>query len=103
MIEQNTTTEIPNIETLPKLPEQNTTTEILNTEVLPKLPEDSPTCSLCNRQVKVLERRGKNTGCRECLNKITNPLRNLVIRAGRNEPCPCKSGKKFKKCCGKEQ
>ncbi|WP_198038618.1 plasmid pRiA4b ORF-3 family protein [Planococcus lenghuensis] len=22
---------------------------------------------------------------------------------GRNEPCPCGSGKKFKKCCGKEQ
>jgi uncharacterized protein YecA (UPF0149 family) len=20
--------------------------------------------------------------------------------AGRNEPCPCGSGKKFKKCCG---
>jgi len=20
---------------------------------------------------------------------------------GRNEPCPCGSGKKFKKCCGK--
>jgi len=22
-------------------------------------------------------------------------------KAGRNEPCPCGSGKKFKKCCGK--
>ncbi len=22
-------------------------------------------------------------------------------RAGRNDPCPCGSGKKFKKCCGK--
>ena len=22
-------------------------------------------------------------------------------RVGRNEPCPCGSGKKFKKCCGK--
>lgn len=21
--------------------------------------------------------------------------------AGRNDPCPCGSGKKFKKCCGK--
>ena len=21
---------------------------------------------------------------------------------GRNDPCPCGSGKKFKKCCGKE-
>ena len=24
------------------------------------------------------------------------------IRVGRNDPCPCGSGKKFKKCCGKE-
>ena len=22
-------------------------------------------------------------------------------KVGRNEPCPCGSGKKFKKCCGK--
>lgn len=22
------------------------------------------------------------------------------VKAGRNEPCPCGSGKKFKKCCG---
>jgi len=21
-------------------------------------------------------------------------------KVGRNDPCPCKSGKKFKKCCG---
>jgi uncharacterized protein YecA (UPF0149 family) len=24
----------------------------------------------------------------------------LVGKVGRNEPCPCGSGKKFKKCCG---
>ncbi|MEI6705284.1 MAG: SEC-C metal-binding domain-containing protein, partial [Deltaproteobacteria bacterium] len=24
-------------------------------------------------------------------------------RVGRNEPCPCGSGKKFKKCCGSRQ
>ena len=23
------------------------------------------------------------------------------IKVGRNEPCPCGSGKKYKKCCGK--
>jgi len=26
-----------------------------------------------------------------------------VPRVGRNDPCPCGSGKKYKKCCGKEQ
>ncbi|MBI5560730.1 MAG: SEC-C domain-containing protein, partial [Deltaproteobacteria bacterium] len=24
-----------------------------------------------------------------------------AVRAGRNDPCPCGSGKKYKKCCGK--
>ncbi|HHW23437.1 MAG TPA: hypothetical protein GXX26_11250 [Clostridiaceae bacterium] len=23
------------------------------------------------------------------------------MKIGRNEPCPCGSGKKYKKCCGK--
>ncbi|MCI6277572.1 MAG: SEC-C domain-containing protein, partial [Clostridium sp.] len=22
-------------------------------------------------------------------------------KVGRNDPCPCESGKKYKKCCGK--
>jgi preprotein translocase subunit SecA len=24
-----------------------------------------------------------------------------VVKAGRNDPCPCGSGKKFKSCCGR--
>jgi hypothetical protein len=28
------------------------------------------------------------------------PIRRLAPKVGRNEPCPCGSGKKFKKCCG---
>jgi len=30
----------------------------------------------------------------------TAPLRRTSPKIGRNEPCPCGSGKKFKKCCG---
>lgn len=26
--------------------------------------------------------------------------RRVAVKAGRNDPCPCGSGKKFKKCCG---
>ena len=35
--------------------------------------------------------------------KLVNGRLSKGIRAtlGRNEPCPCGSGKKFKKCCGK--
>jgi hypothetical protein len=28
------------------------------------------------------------------------PIRRSAPKVGRNEPCPCGSGKKFKKCCG---
>ena len=28
------------------------------------------------------------------------PIRRPTPKIGRNEPCPCGSGKKFKKCCG---
>jgi uncharacterized protein YecA (UPF0149 family) len=28
----------------------------------------------------------------------STPVRNAKV--GRNDPCPCGSGKKFKKCCG---
>lgn len=30
----------------------------------------------------------------------TGPLVRSTPKVGRNEPCPCGSGKKFKKCCG---
>ena len=26
-----------------------------------------------------------------------------VEKIGRNDPCPCGSGKKYKKCCGKKE
>ena len=33
--------------------------------------------------------------------KIELPIRREVAKVGRNEPCPCGSGKKFKNCCGR--
>jgi len=32
---------------------------------------------------------------------VIEPIRNLGQKVGRNDPCPCGSGKKFKNCCGK--
>jgi preprotein translocase subunit SecA len=29
------------------------------------------------------------------------PIRKTTPEVGRNEPCPCGSGKKYKNCCGK--
>ncbi len=35
------------------------------------------------------------------LEKMLNPaVPTMSQKTGRNEPCPCGSGKKFKKCCG---
>ena len=33
--------------------------------------------------------------------KFELPLKRELPKAGRNEPCPCGSGKKFKSCCGR--
>jgi uncharacterized protein len=36
------------------------------------------------------------------LHALDDPtFRRLTPKVGRNEPCPCGSGKKFKQCCGK--
>jgi SWIM/SEC-C metal-binding protein len=37
------------------------------------------------------------------LDLLLNKPKTTVVEktAGRNEPCPCGSGKKYKKCCGK--
>ena len=32
--------------------------------------------------------------------RVTATLRRMGDKVGRNDPCPCGSGKKFKKCCG---
>ncbi|MCD4741501.1 MAG: preprotein translocase subunit SecA [Desulfobacteraceae bacterium] len=32
---------------------------------------------------------------------FNQPIKNKNEKIGRNEPCPCGSGKKYKKCCGK--
>ena len=31
--------------------------------------------------------------------KKIEPIRNRADKVGRNDPCPCGSGKKFKNCC----
>ena len=51
--------------------------------------EDQP------RQRNVVENRYAEEGPKQPVRK--------EARVGRNDPCPCGSGKKYKKCCGKEQ
>ena len=56
-----------------------------------------------------IEERAKETGkpskdpVREALARTSKgvPYRRSYQKIGRNEPCPCRSGRKFKKCCGR--
>ena len=44
---------------------------------------------------------GGNEVVEEAIEKATMPIKREVPKVGRNEPCPCGSGKKYKNCCGK--
>ena len=37
----------------------------------------------------------------EDLNKVKKQTPKKVKKVGRNDPCPCGSGNKYKQCCGK--
>jgi preprotein translocase subunit SecA len=37
----------------------------------------------------------------EAIEQANQPIKRDVPKVGRNEPCPCGSGKKYKNCCGK--
>jgi SWIM/SEC-C metal-binding protein len=60
--------------------------------------------SICNRNdweviVGVEPDKPENIADLEKLLNPPTPLRNPV-KVGRNDPCPCGSGRKYKKCCG---
>ena len=42
-------------------------------------------------------------GSQQSTEKKREPVRNLGKKVGRNDPCPCGSGKKFKACCMRKQ
>jgi preprotein translocase subunit SecA len=66
------------------------------------------------RYVYTAQVRGKEQPRREAVAKVTSvgqddgsdkrrPVRKTAAqKVGRNDPCPCGSGKKYKKCCGFE-
>jgi hypothetical protein len=72
--------------------------------------------SLCGAFLASLEAEGRLAGGRatgafvqalkpkflEEASGKTKPIVNPGSKLGRNDPCPCGSGKKFKKCCARE-
>ena len=45
------------------------------------------------------ERKSIKQAMDERLGELTNERLVRRVRVGRNDPCPCNSGRKFKKCC----
>lgn len=67
--------------------------ELLEPEAEKKQPDP---CHYCGKPSIKTTSLGKPI-CRRCLNP--KPVENLGLRIGRNDACPCGSGRKFKKCC----
>ena len=44
--------------------------------------------------------RGGEEVMQAAIKAASTPVRRDVAKVGRNDPCPCGSGKKYKKCCG---
>lgn len=66
-----------------------------------KKKQSGPTCCVCGKKAT---KRGTDTQwyCRKHYN-LNFPFPNQrenIIKIGRNEKCPCGSGKKYKRCCG---
>jgi uncharacterized protein YchJ len=82
-------------------------TDCLGNEVIPfedEYPEEAQILAeLCQERAKT-KARGKRikpiyTDC-EGESLYLEPIR-VEAKCGRNDPCSCESGKKFKKCCGR--
>ncbi|MDD2238147.1 MAG: SEC-C metal-binding domain-containing protein, partial [Kiritimatiellae bacterium] len=43
---------------------------------------------------------GAEAAMKAALNQAATPVHRDEPKVGRNDPCPCGSGKKYKKCCG---
>jgi hypothetical protein len=71
---------------------------------------------LCSAMLADLEAQGRLSGGRmlgayvgalkeafgEAASGKPKPVKRPGSRIGRNDPCPCGSGRKYKKCCGKD-
>ena len=49
------------------------------------------------------EEVAKVTGTNKDTSVKKKPVERKVEKIGRNDPCPCGSGKKYKHCCGKNE
>lgn len=53
-----------------------------------------------SKNVQLSSPEGSAGGTKNEPIELPKPLKRALPKVGRNDPCPCGSGKKFKKCCG---
>ena len=66
--------------------------------ILTVIPAPSPRDEIKRVQVANPIEAGTDTGKRGEKKVVVKPVRSTKV--GRNDPCPCGSGKKYKNCCG---
>ncbi|MCA9105298.1 MAG: SEC-C domain-containing protein [Planctomycetales bacterium] len=58
----------------------------------------SPASEIAQQQQQAIDASGGGPA-----DELVEPIRNVQPKVGRNDPCPCGSGKKYKQCCLKSQ
>ena len=66
--------------------------------VFSALPKELSHPEVAGFQVSSREENAPESAARE--NQAAKPVQSNQPKVGRNDPCPCGSGKKYKKCCG---
>ena len=59
---------------------------------------------MCIRDRKVTIQKTEDGEVRQGVQRASNKPKTVVnsaAKTGRNDPCPCGSGKKYKNCCGR--
>lgn len=63
--------------------------------------ENRPKVQIEDAVLKEFNALGNNEDVPKPKTEKSEPIVNNEKKVGRNEPCPCGSGKKYKNCCGK--
>ncbi len=74
---------------------------LFNARVVVKGPEDTEEKEMAVRDVKTKGPADVISSAESDSSKASKPEPVKSDKTGRNDPCPCGSGKKYKKCCGK--
>ena len=72
----------------------------IEAEVAPSAPSAPPSPSIPHEQSGRARKPDADGRSEKVEVPAVQPIRNKNQRIGRNDPCPCGSGKKYKKCCG---